>query len=127
ISNDSISNLYKLWVLPLYYKAISADKTNSKKYFRAFKKCIPFVSDTIFTYKLLLKYKDTQFETLRDLENLYSSIFCDLLKFNANKGPTIKFIVEELKSERSAILNNCQEIIQKAIQELSYSKKTNSP
>ncbi|MGH2233385.1 DUF262 domain-containing protein, partial [Enterococcus faecalis] len=36
-------------------------------------------------------------------------------------------IVEELKRERSGILNNSQEIIQKAIQELSYSKKTNSP
>lgn len=127
ISNDSISNLYKLWVLPLYYKAMSPDERNSKKYFSAFKECIPFISDTLFTYKLLLKYKDIQFEALRDLENLYSSIFCNLLKFKANEGPAIKIIVEELKRERSGILNNCQEIIQKAIQELSYSKRSNSP
>lgn len=125
ISNDSISNLYKLWVLPLYYKAISADKPNNMKYFSVFKKCIPFISDTLFTYKLLLRYQETQYEVLRDLESLYSSIFRNLLKFKANESPTI--IVEELKRERSGILNNSQEIIQKAIQELSYSKKTNSP
>ncbi|HAP2892289.1 TPA: DUF262 domain-containing protein [Enterococcus faecalis] len=125
ISNDSISNLYKLWVLPLYYKAISADKPNNMKYFSAFKKCIPFISDTLFTYKLLLRYQETQHEVLSDLESLYSSIFRNLLKFKANESPAI--IVEELKRERSGILNNSQEIIQKAIQELSYSKKTNSP
>ncbi len=78
-----------------------------------------------FTYKLLLRYQETQYEVLRDLESLYSSIFRNLLKFKANESPAI--IVEELKRERSGILNNSQEIIQKAIQELSYSKKTNSP
>lgn len=56
ILNDSISNLYKLWVLLLYYKVILVDKFNNMKYFSVFKKCILFILDIFFIYKLLLRY-----------------------------------------------------------------------
>lgn len=113
VSDDSVTNNYPLWLLPLQYKSL-----NNK----SFKLGIEFVTDTIFIYKLLLIYGAEKDNTLNLLEDFFDKIFERYSCLENDNGFAINPVIDELKIERSSILKEAQANIISIISSLKYTK-----
>lgn len=118
VSSDAVTNNYSLWLLPLYFK-----RQRDEKYFKALKKAIPFVTDTVFIYKLLLEFGSDKNNTLKSLEEFFDEIFNKLASVELIEvGTSIQPILDMLIDERATILKDSKEHVISIISNWKYSK-----
>lgn len=119
VSNDSISNKYVLWLLPLYLK-VKTDEKAKEKHLRIFKKFINFVSDTIFIYVLLNgKFVEEEMDLLSNLDTFFTDLYLSIIRTNKDNAYSN---LEDLKKKRMSILQPSKDAVIQYISQLSYSK-----
>ncbi|MEG0619012.1 MAG: DUF262 domain-containing protein [Bacilli bacterium] len=117
ISRDTVTNNYTLWLLPLYDKC-----KKDQKYYKALKDSIPFVTDTVFIYKLLLERGSENNYLLKLLEEFFDEIFKKFATFEIYGNTSIIPIIDKLKLERANIIGDARNNIMSIISSLKYSE-----
>lgn len=122
VSNDSISNKYILWLLPLYSKIKSEENARDRaKHLKVFKKYINFISDTIFVYALLNdKFDYEEIDLLSNIDAFFAEIYLTIIRSNKDN---VHSNLEDLNRKRMNILQPSKNALIQYISKLSYSKK----